>query len=107
MWTQPLLICETTSAFRPDWIAARSQFHGWRNPLLQFDAQHSPVAQLAEQPTVNRQVTGSSPVGGANPQAKRLEGFERLARPPVNSITWFGLMITTTHAAKYSDYAMI
>src|SRR4029077_12550829 len=25
----------------------------------------SPVAQLAEQPAVNRQVTGSSPVGGA------------------------------------------
>ena len=26
---------------------------------------HSPVAQLAEHPTVNRRVTGSSPVGGA------------------------------------------
>ncbi len=32
-----------------------------------FDAtRQSPVAQLAEQPAVNRQVTGSSPVGGAS-----------------------------------------
>ncbi len=29
---------------------------------------HSPVAQLAEHPTVNRRVTGSSPVGGATPR---------------------------------------
>ena len=35
------------------------------NPLLQLRPPRSPVAQLAEQPTVNRQVTGSSPVGGA------------------------------------------
>src|SRR6478609_8992227 len=32
----------------------------------------SPVAQLAEQPAVNRQVTGSSPVGGARSPVAQL-----------------------------------
>jgi hypothetical protein len=65
MFRLPWPICEIRLVFRPEWFLAKSQFHAWRNPLLQFDPQHSPVAQLAEQPTVNRQVTGSSPVGGA------------------------------------------
>src|SRR5689334_21107248 len=38
-----------------------------------FDAtRHSSVAQLAEQPAVNRQVTGSSPVGGARSSVAQL-----------------------------------
>src|ERR1019366_134849 len=35
--------------------------------------QHSCVAQLAEQPAVNRQVIGSSPIAGANPQVRGCE----------------------------------
>src|SRR6476620_9329726 len=35
-------------------------------------ASDSPVAQLAEQPAVNRQVTGSSPVGGARSPVAQL-----------------------------------
>jgi hypothetical protein len=67
-------ICGTRLAFQSEPIGDRSQFRHWRNPLLQFDAQHSPVAQLAEQPTVNRQVTGSSPVGGAKAAGQGPEG---------------------------------
>src|SRR5919197_6334791 len=38
-----------------------------------FDAtRRSSVAQLAEQPAVNRQVTGSSPVGGARSSVAQL-----------------------------------
>src|ERR1700722_11598909 len=60
-------------------------FHGGRAPLRRPQAaltsaipyggtkgrsagQHSCVAQLAEQPAVNRQVIGSSPIAGANAQ---------------------------------------
>src|SRR5690349_11543536 len=40
---------------------------------VRFEAsQQSPVAQLAEQPAVNRQVTGSSPVGGARSPVAQL-----------------------------------
>ncbi|CAK7284775.1 hypothetical protein SGPA1_30648 [Streptomyces misionensis JCM 4497] len=40
----------------------------WRIPgeVRSMQTRRSSVAQLAEQPAVNRQVTGSSPVGGAS-----------------------------------------
>ena len=56
--------CPRTQA-APASGATWHRFLGGAVPLLQLRPPHSPVAQLAEQPTVNRQVTGSSPVGGA------------------------------------------
>src|SRR4029453_2424786 len=41
------------------------RFHFAAKPLLKSYLLHSSVAQLAEHSTVNRRVTGSSPVGGA------------------------------------------
>lgn len=55
---------------------------GWRHPPLTPGSLYSPVAQLAERPAVNRQVIGSSPVGGAW-HATGLPGHT-----PVNSGTW-------------------
>ncbi len=57
------------------------------------EASRSRVAQLAERPAVNRQVTGSSPVAGAEPQvrafvftAKRfLINIRTMVRPPAHS----------------------
>lgn len=47
--------------------------------------QRSPVAQLAEHSTVNRRVTGSSPVGGAFTQVRGSEGVPGAMRLPGNS----------------------
>ncbi len=55
-------VCVAASARRPE---PRPRVHS------RHTAQ-SPVAQLAEQPAVNRQVTGSSPVGGARSPVAQL-----------------------------------
>ena len=43
----------------------RAPSGGYPGGCVRCRTRHSSVAQLAEQPAVNRQVTGSSPVGGA------------------------------------------
>ncbi len=55
----------------------------------------SSVAQLAEHPTVNRTVTGSSPVGGAKAQVIDL-GLRRLTRSVARELSqiegvWIGM----------------
>ena len=55
-------VCVAASARRPEDRTAVHSRH----------TEQSPVAQLAEQPAVNRQVTGSSPVGGARSPVAQL-----------------------------------
>ena len=54
-----------------------------------FEVQHgySSIAQLAEHSTVNRRVTGSSPVGGADyiPPSIALSGIFRMHHTALNS----------------------
>ena len=57
---------------------------------------HSPVAQLAEHPTVNRRVTGSSPVGGATCRPAN-SGFPHLAGS--------AKLISVNHAEAIRDLA--
>src|SRR5690349_6590585 len=49
-------------------------------------AARSPIAQLAEQPAVNRQVIGSSPIRGASPRSGAVSGSSRTNRSPVDPV---------------------